>query len=186
MPTDKAATSKKGERMPKDQLLAFKVDAKLAELLSSVKNRSELIRDAVYAYLGHLCPLCEGKGTIPANRGHEIELLLAQLEFATCSGCHTALPVMPRLRKLVGTMPREDRQRLTEFEKTGELLCSDCFEKADQCDSCGQHVPQGHLPNHVHKIHPHNAGRTAKVFRRSAQKTPSARRKVSGVESGQG
>lgn len=78
-------------KMPKDQVMAFKVDAKLAELLASVKNKSELIRDAVYAYLGHLCPLCEGKGTIPANRSHEIELLLKQLEFATCTGCHTAL-----------------------------------------------------------------------------------------------
>ena len=82
-------------KAPKDQVMAFKVDAQLASLLASVKNKSELIRDAVYAYLGHLCPLCEGKGTIPANRSHEIELLLKQLEFAACSGCHTPLPVMP-------------------------------------------------------------------------------------------
>ncbi len=136
-------------RMPKDQVMAFKVDSKLAELLGSVKNKSELIRDAVYAYLGHLCPLCEGKGTIPANRGHEIELLLKQLEFATCAGCHTALPVMPRLRKLIKTMPKPDRMRLAEFEKTGELLCADCFEKADQCGICGQHVPHGQLSSHL-------------------------------------
>ncbi len=140
-------------KMPKDQVMAFKVDAKLAELLASVKNKSELIRDAVYAYLGHLCPLCEGKGTIPANRGHEIELLLKQLEFATCTGCHTALPVMPRLRKLVKAMPKSDQLRLTEFEKTGELLCADCFEKADQCATCGQHVPQGKLPSHLARRH---------------------------------
>ncbi len=181
MPPVKAARPPKSDRMPKDQLLSFKVDAKLAQLLSSVKNRSELIRDAVYAYLGHLCPLCEGKGTIPANRSHEIELLLAQLEFATCSGCHTALPVMPRLRKLVGKLPRQDRQRLTEFEKTGELLCSDCFEKSDQCDSCGQHVPHGHLPDHQHRSHrlQGNPGRHAKKShaiayvapRRTAQKS---------------
>lgn len=140
-------------KMPKDQVMAFKVDAKLAELLASVKNKSELIRDAVYAYLGHLCPLCEGKGTIPANRSHEIELLLKQLEFATCTGCHTALPVMPRLRKLVKTMPKPDQLRLTEFEKTGELLCADCFEKADQCDTCGQHVPHGKLSSHLARRH---------------------------------
>ncbi len=152
-PASDASSRSDAARMPKDQLLAFKVDAKLAELLSGVKNRSELIRDAVYAYLGHLCPLCEGKGTIPANRSHEIELLLAQLEFATCSGCHTALPVMPRLRKLVNKLPRQDRQRLSEFEKTGELLCADCFEKADQCENCGQHVPHGQLPEHLHKLH---------------------------------
>ncbi len=140
-------------RMPKDQVMAFKVDAKLAELLASVKNKSELIRDAVYAYLGHLCPLCEGKGTIPANRSHEIELLLKQLEFATCTGCHTVLPVMPRLRKLVKTMPKPDRERLTEFEKTGEFLCVDCFQKADQCHTCGQHVAHGQLPAHLTKRH---------------------------------
>ena len=168
---DKSST----RRMPKNQLLAFKVDATLAELLSSVKNKSELIRDAVYAYLGHLCPLCEGKGTIPANRGHEIELLLAQLEFATCSGCHTALPVMPRLRKLVSKIPREDRRRLSEFAKTGELLCSDCFEKADQCDNCGQHVPQGHLSDHLHKIHHGRAGMAATDSIRTAPSSSSRR-----------
>ncbi|MGC9260280.1 MAG: hypothetical protein ACP5I8_09440 [Phycisphaerae bacterium] len=143
--------TQRSERMPKDQVMAFKVDAKLAELLASVKNKSELIRDAVYAYLGHLCPLCEGKGTIPANRSHEIELLLQQLEFATCTGCHAALPVMPRLRKLIKNMPKSDRQRLSEFEKTGELLCSECFKKADRCSICGQHVPHGQLPSHLAK-----------------------------------
>ncbi|HMD53795.1 MAG TPA: hypothetical protein VKJ65_04515 [Phycisphaerae bacterium] len=145
----------------KDHVLAFKVDARLAELLGSVKNKSELIRDAVYAYLGHLCPLCEGKGTIPANRGHEIELLLQQLEFAACTGCHTALPVMPRLRKFVKNMPRQDRDRLAEYQKTGELLCSDCFEKADQCGTCGQHVPHGQLEQHQAKQHTGGRGAAA-------------------------
>jgi hypothetical protein len=141
------------EKSAKDHVMAFKVDAGLAELLGSVKNKSELIRDAVYAYLGHLCPLCEGKGTIPANRSHEIELLLKQLEFAACSGCHTPLPVMPRLRKLVRNLPRADQERLNEYQKTGQLLCSDCFEKSDQCGTCGQHVPHGQLENHRDKQH---------------------------------
>ncbi len=140
-------------RAPKDQILAFKVDAALAGLLSSVNNKSELIRDAVYAYLGHLCPLCQGKGTIPANRSHEIELLLKQLEFAACSGCHTALPIMPRLQKLVSSLPSADRVRLTEFRKTGELLCAECFEKADTCHACGVHVPHDRLAVHRTKLH---------------------------------
>ncbi len=140
-------------RAPKDQILAFKVDAALAGLLASVKNKSELIRDAVYAYLGHLCPLCEGKGTIPANRGHEIELLLKQLQFAACSGCHTALPIMPRLQTLVNSLPSADRLRLTEFRRTGELLCAECFQKADTCDTCGVHVPHDHMAEHRTKLH---------------------------------
>lgn len=140
-------------RERKDQLIAFKADAALAELLASVKNKSELIREAVNAYLGHLCPLCEGKGTIPHNRSHEIALLLNQLEFATCSGCHTALPVMPKLRNFVKALPKNDRRRLEEFARTGELLCSDCFEKADECADCGQHVPHGHLKEHQTRAH---------------------------------
>ncbi len=135
----------------KDQIIAFKADAQLADLLSSVKNKSDVIRDAVYAYLGHLCPLCEGKGTIPANRGHEIQMLLQQLEYASCSGCHAALPVMPRLRFLVNNLPQADQRRLKEYESTGELLCADCFEKADECETCGQHIPQGRLPEHQHQ-----------------------------------
>ena len=140
-------------RAPKDQILAFKVDAALAGLLASVNNKSELIRDAVYAYLGHLCPLCEGRGTIPANRGHEMALLLKQLQFAACSGCHAALPVMPRLQTLVNSLPHADRLRLTEFRKTGELLCSECFQKADTCDTCGVHVPHDHMADHRRKLH---------------------------------
>ncbi len=140
-------------RALKDQVVAFKADAQLAALLSGVKNKSELIRDAVYAFLGHLCPLCNGKGTIDANRGHEIELLLKQLEFASCSGCHTPLPVLPKLRAIVRQLPTADRERLGEFEKTGELLCVSCYEKADQCEDCGQHVPQGALSRHQHARH---------------------------------
>lgn len=145
----------------KDQLVAFKADAQLAALLSGVKNKSELIRDAVYAFLGHLCPLCNGKGTIDANRGHEIELLLKQLEFASCSGCHTPLPVIPKLRAIVRQLPKADRQRLGEYEKTGELLCVSCYEKADQCEDCGQHVPQGGLRRHQQARHT-AAGRAEK------------------------
>ena len=145
---EKEGRPEKADRPLKDQVIAFKADAQLAELLSGVKNKSELIRDAVYAFLGHLCPLCEGKGTIPHNRSHEIELLLSQLEFATCSGCHTALPVMPKLRRLVRGLPATDRTRLAEVEKTGQLLCTDCFEKSDECHDCGQHVPHGHLSEH--------------------------------------
>ena len=149
--------SEKTARALKDQVIAFKADAALADLLGSVKNKSELIRDAVYAYLGHLCPLCEGKGTIPHNRSHEIALLLNQLEFAACAGCHTTLPVMPKLRSFVKSLPVPDRRRLEEFEKTGHLLCSDCFDKAAECTDCGQHVPEGHLREHAaahhHKSH---------------------------------
>ena len=152
MPEKKA---ERPERPLKDQVIAFKADAELAELLSGVKNKSELIRDAVNAYLGHLCPLCEGKGTIPHNRSHEIELLLSQLEFATCDGCHTALPVMPKLRSFVKSLPATDRTRLEEFEKTGQLLCADCFDKADECHDCGQHVPHGHLREHHASRHRH-------------------------------
>lgn len=140
-------------RQLKDQVVAFKADAQLSALLSGVRNKSELIRDAVYAFLGHLCPLCSGKGTIDANRGHEIELLLQQLEFASCSGCHTPLPVLPKLRAIVRQLPKSDRQRLGEFEKTGELLCVDCFERSEECKDCGQHVPEGTLRRHHNHRH---------------------------------
>lgn len=153
------AAIKKGKkplrtRPLKDQIIAFKADSQLAQLLGSVKNKSDLIRDAVYMYLGHLCPLCEGKGTIPANRGHEIEMLLKQLEYAACSGCHAALPVMPRLRFLVKNLPQADQRRLAEYETTGKLLCAQCFENADECETCGQHVPRGRLPEHQHQHAP--------------------------------
>ncbi|MCL5946291.1 MAG: hypothetical protein M1472_05490 [Planctomycetes bacterium] len=61
-----------------------------------------------------------------------------------CSQSHLVSWVM-----LAVQYHKADRQRLAEFEKTGELLCSECFEKADRCSICGQHVPHGQLPSHL-------------------------------------
>ena len=55
----------------KSDLITFKVDASLAELIERLPNRSEFIRKAVLAALTNTCPLCQGSGVLtPEQRQH--------------------------------------------------------------------------------------------------------------------
>jgi len=48
-------------------LVAFKIEAELADLLNQLPNKSEFIRRAIAAQIGTACPLCSGKGTVPRS-----------------------------------------------------------------------------------------------------------------------
>jgi len=55
----------------KGEMITFKVDGKLAELMSGLPNRSAFIRGAVLAALENTCPLCVGTGILtPEQRKH--------------------------------------------------------------------------------------------------------------------
>jgi hypothetical protein len=55
----------------KSDLITFKVDPSLAELIERLPNRSEFIRKAILAALTNTCPLCQGLGVLtPEQREH--------------------------------------------------------------------------------------------------------------------
>jgi len=57
--------------MKKDDLMTFKVDEELAEVLRTIPNRSDFIRKAVLNAIHNTCPLCRGSGTLtPAQKKH--------------------------------------------------------------------------------------------------------------------
>jgi len=55
----------------KSDLITFKVEPSLAELIERLPNRSEFIRKAILAALTNTCPLCQGTGVLtPEQRAH--------------------------------------------------------------------------------------------------------------------
>lgn len=75
----------------KDEIITFKVDTQLAEVLRRIPNRSQFIRSAVLSSLDHLCPLCQGLGILsPDQRNHwdEFSEHHAVQECGTCGSVH--------------------------------------------------------------------------------------------------
>lgn len=75
----------------KEQIITFKVDTQLAEVLRRIPNRSQFIRSAVLSSLDHLCPLCQGLGILsPDQRNHwdEFSEHHAVQECGTCGSVH--------------------------------------------------------------------------------------------------
>ena len=55
----------------KTDLVSFKVEPALAELIDRLPNKSDFIRKAILAALDNTCPLCQGSGVLtPAQREH--------------------------------------------------------------------------------------------------------------------
>src|SRR5215207_5661751 len=53
-------SKEKKEKSEKSQIVAFKVDADLADFLDRLSNKSEFIRRAILAQFSMTCPLCTG------------------------------------------------------------------------------------------------------------------------------
>ncbi|MEW6534319.1 MAG: CopG family transcriptional regulator [Candidatus Auribacterota bacterium] len=55
----------------KMEIITFKVDKRMSELLNSVPNRSDFIRSAILSSFENVCPLCRGTGLLtPDQRKH--------------------------------------------------------------------------------------------------------------------
>src|SRR5215813_13307093 len=131
-------------RPQKSEVVAFKVEKELADLLNKLPNKSAFIRKAIEAQLGRACPLCNGRGVVPRGVHDHFAPLLKQLDSRNCEGCGDSLhvPLDP------GALIDEDRTRLEQFFLGGPLYCEPCFEKAATCDDCGWHIDAEHLPEH--------------------------------------
>jgi len=56
------------ELQHKDEVITFKVEPRLAQLLKRIPNRSQFIRSAILGSLEHVCPLCQGQGILSLDQ----------------------------------------------------------------------------------------------------------------------
>lgn len=129
--------------------VAFKADAKLAELLNQLPNKSEFIRKAIVAQIAKTCPLCKGTGSVPRGIHDHFESLIRAHRDHPCATCghEQHLPDDP------GELSPEDRDRLEQFFNGGPLYCNDCYQTAPPCTECGWHVDAENINDHVRSHH---------------------------------
>jgi hypothetical protein len=136
-------------KLPKTEVVAFKVEKELADLLNNLNNKSEFIRKAIEAQLGMACPLCNGKGTVPRGVHDHYAPLIAKQISRRCDGCGNEL-TLPRDP---GQLSDDDQTRLEQFFHGGPLYCDPCFDKAPTCGSCDWHVAPERIAEHHRKVH---------------------------------
>ncbi|MBW1820039.1 MAG: hypothetical protein JRJ60_23105 [Deltaproteobacteria bacterium] len=54
--------------MKKQNIITFKVDKTLMEVIRDIPNRSQFIRAAIVSALGSVCPVCDGAGMLTPNQ----------------------------------------------------------------------------------------------------------------------
>ncbi|HUX07919.1 MAG TPA: ribbon-helix-helix domain-containing protein [Acidobacteriota bacterium] len=72
----------------KQEIITFKVDAKLAEEMRVIHNRSEFIRNAILAALEKVCPLCGGTGILTPDQKQHWENFSENHTIEECGDCH--------------------------------------------------------------------------------------------------
>src|ERR1700730_7055155 len=98
-------------KTPKTAVVAFKVEAELAEFLNKLPNKSAFIRKAIAAQLSIACPLCNGAGAVPKGVHDHYAPLLRRHNSRHCDGCGDTLP----LPQDPGDLALDDRERLEQF-----------------------------------------------------------------------
>ncbi len=82
--------SRQPAKPPKNEVVAFKVEKELADLLNKLPNKSAFIRKAIEAQLGRACPLCNGRGVVPRGVHDHYAPLLKQFNARDCDSWRTA------------------------------------------------------------------------------------------------
>jgi len=72
----------------KQEIITFKVDAHLLELMKGIHNRSEFIRTAILAALENACPLCKGAGVLTPKQKEHWDAFAAGHSVQECEECH--------------------------------------------------------------------------------------------------
>ncbi|HYV38042.1 MAG TPA: hypothetical protein VE988_20315 [Gemmataceae bacterium] len=133
----------------KTEVVAFKVEADLAEFLNKLPNKSAFIRKAIAAQMKMACPLCNGSGVISRGLHDHFMPLIEQFKSRNCDSCGTVMP----LPNDPGELTTEHQSRLEQFFHGGPLYCDDCFDKAPTCDSCDWHIAPDQTAEHHKQVH---------------------------------
>lgn len=136
-------------KTPKTAVVAFKVEAELADFLNKLPNKSAFIRKAIAAQLGVACPLCQGKGVVPRGVHDHYAPLMEKFAHRNCDSCGDEL----NLPREAGELATDDRSRLEQFFLGGPLYCDGCYDKAPECTDCGWHIAPDRAAEHVRQAH---------------------------------
>lgn len=142
-------------KTPKTAVVAFKVEAELADFLNQLPNKSAFIRKAIAAQMSTACPLCSGSGQVSRWSHDHYAPLLAEWALRQCDGCGDQL-TLPRDP---GDLSSKDQHRLEQYFHGGPLYCDPCFEKAPTCGDCDWHIAPDKAAEHAHQHdHDHDHG----------------------------
>lgn len=72
----------------KQEIVTFKVDQSLLEVLKDLPNRSEFIRQAILNALDNACPLCRGTGSLSPDQKRHWERFSRSHTLEECENCH--------------------------------------------------------------------------------------------------
>jgi hypothetical protein len=72
----------------KSDIITFKVDNSLRDLLQGIHNRSEFIRTAILSALDSACPLCKGTGVLTPKQKQHWEVFAQDHAVRECKDCH--------------------------------------------------------------------------------------------------
>ena len=72
----------------KEQIVTFKVDKALQEVLNRIPNKSEFIRASILEALGNKCPLCGGAGILNEAQKQHWSDFLKHHSIEKCETCN--------------------------------------------------------------------------------------------------
>ena len=72
----------------KNEIITFKVDDSLAQLIHRLPNKSEFIRQAVMTALENTCPLCQGTGSLNPDQKKNWEEFAGHHQIEQCGDCN--------------------------------------------------------------------------------------------------
>jgi len=72
----------------KQEIVTFKVDYSLLEVLKDLPNRSEFIRQAILNALDNICPLCQGTGSLTPDQKKHWQSFSKSHSLEECENCH--------------------------------------------------------------------------------------------------
>ena len=73
--------------IPKTDLISFKVEHSLAELIDRLPNKSEFIRKALLGALESTCPLCQGSGVLNPEQAEHWKRFTEHHRVERCGEC---------------------------------------------------------------------------------------------------
>ncbi len=73
--------------MKKQEVVTFKVDESLMDLIREIPNRSEFIRHAILQAMDSVCPLCQGTGILTPGQKRHWDSFLKTHSIERCDEC---------------------------------------------------------------------------------------------------